>query len=60
MWFDEEREYQAFFAKTMHAAKEFVDDYNNLSPRNKAKFQQALEQQAAYDAFVNIMQFLKK
>ncbi len=40
---DEEREYQEFLAKTMKASKDFVDDYNKLSPTNKARFQKELE-----------------
>lgn len=49
---NEEKEYQEFFAKTIKASKELVDDYNKLSPNNKLRFQNDLKKQSAFNAFV--------
>ena len=57
---DEEREYQEFLAKTMKASKDFVDDYNKLSPTNKARFQKELEIRLGLDIARNVLLFLQK
>ena len=57
---DEEREYQEFFAKTMKVSKDFVDDYNKLSPTNKARFQKELEIRLGLDIARNVLLFLQK
>lgn len=56
---DEVREYQEFLAKTMKASKEFVDDYNKLSPTNKSRFQQELEIRLGLEIAKNIISFLQ-
>ncbi len=56
---DEEREYQEFFAKTMKASKDFVDDYNKLSPTNKVRFQKELEIRLGLDIARNVLLFLQ-
>lgn len=56
---DEVREYQKFLAKTMKASKEFVDDYNNLSPTNKSLFQRELEIRLGLDIAKSIISFLQ-
>ena len=56
---DEEREYQEFLAKTMKASKDFVDDYNKLSPTNKARFQKELEIRLGLDIVRNVLLFLQ-
>ncbi len=56
---DEEREYQEFLAKTMKASKDFVDDYNKLSPTNKARFQKELEIRLGLDIARNVLLFLQ-
>lgn len=40
---DEGKEYQKFILKTLYASREFVEDYNKLSPKNKLRFQNELE-----------------
>ena len=56
---DEEREYQEFLAKTMKASKDFVDDYNKLSPTNKARFQKELEIRLGLDIARNVLLWLQ-
>ncbi len=56
---DEERKYQEFLAKTMKASKDFVDDYNKLSPTNKARFQKELEIRLGLDIARNVLLFLQ-
>lgn len=56
---DEEREYQEFLAKTMKASKDFVDDYNKLSPTNKVRFQKELEIRLGLDIARNVLLFLQ-
>ena len=52
---NEELEFQKFMNKTLKAAFEFQNDYNNLSQHNKLKFQQALKEQAQLDAFKSML-----
>lgn len=55
---NEELEYQKFMAKTMRAGLEFKNDYNNLSPNNKARFQQDLKNQILLAPFRNMLKSL--
>ncbi len=52
---NEELEYQKFIAKTMKASYEFHNDYNNLSPNNKLRFQQELKSQIQFEAIRNML-----
>ena len=56
---NEESEYQEFLFKTMNASKEFVDDYNKLSPTNKSRFQHELEMKLGLDITRNVILFLQ-
>lgn len=55
---DEEKEYQEFFAKAMHAGQKFANDYNNLSLQNKLRFQQDMKSQASFNALLEIIKFI--
>ena len=52
---NEELEFQKFMNKTLKAAFEFQNGYNNLSPRNKLKFQQELKKQTQFEAFKSMV-----
>ena len=56
---NDESEYQEFLFKTMKASKEFVDDYNKLSPQNKLRFQHELEMKFGLDIARNLFIFLQ-
>lgn len=56
---DEESEYQKFIIKTMKASKEFTDDYINLSPKNKLRFQHELEIKLGLDIAKNLILLLQ-
>ncbi len=58
MMTNEEREYQEFFAKTIKASNDFVNDYKELSPQNQLRFQQDLKNQAAYNALYSLLSLL--
>ena len=52
---NDDYEYQKFMAKTMNAAREFVEDYNNLSPYNQSRFQQELQNQVQFQSVWQIL-----
>lgn len=39
---ESEKEYNEFIAKFAKAGKDFIDDFNKLSPENKRKFQSVM------------------
>lgn len=55
---NEELEYQKFMAKTIRAGLEFKNDYNNLLPNNKLRFQQDLKNQIQLEAFRDLLKSL--